>query len=142
MAEHQPARWGFNGGSTVPKLDQFPRKSRFEKQLVFIPEVDVVGKHQVDVLVVLSRQHRIPSVDFPGEKRHAFVLGRGTVQRNEPKAEEIRSLHQLRHHYPAVVGSEGRVVDVSAIVVLETDEAGVFDAVALRRSGWEKNAFG
>ena len=81
VAEHQPARIGFNGGSTVSKLDQFPRKRRFEKHLAFIPEVDVVGKHEVDVLVVLAGEHGIEAVDFPGEERHAFVLappGRST----------------------------------------------------------------
>ena len=58
------------------------------------------------------------------------------------KQKEVGSLHQLRHDDLAIIGGEGGVVDVSAIVVLETDEAGVFDAVALRGGGWKKDAFG
>src|ERR1700737_5620467 len=116
MAQNQPSGIGLDGRSTVPELDQFPGKSRFEEHLALVPEVDVVGKHQVYVLVVLARKHGIEPVDFPREERHAFVRRGWTVQRNDPKAEETRSFHQLRHHHPAIVGGEGRVVDVGAVL--------------------------
>ena len=69
-----------------------------------------------------------------------FCGGR-TVQGDEPKAEEVRSLHQLRQDHLAIEGGEGGVVDVGAVIVLETDEPGVLDAVALRRRGRENDAF-
>src|SRR6266849_2053389 len=141
MAEHQPACIGFNGGSTVPNLDQFPRKRRFKDHPALIPEVDVVGKHEVDVLIVLAGEHGIEAIDFPGEDGHAFVLGGRTIKGNESKEEEVRSLHQLWQDHLAIEGREGGVVDVGAVIVLETDEPGVFDAVALRRRGRENDAF-
>ena len=141
VAEDQPACFGLNGGPTVPKLDQLPGEHRFKEHLAFIPEVDVVGKHEVDVLVVLAREHGIEAVDFPGEDGHAFVLRGRTVQGDEPKEEEVRSLHQLWQDHLTIEGGEGGVVDVGAVIVLETDEPGVFDAVALRRRRRENNAF-
>ena len=142
VAEDQPAGIGLDGGSAVPKLDQFPGERRFEEHLALIPEVDVVGKHQVDVLVVLAGEHGIEAVDLPGEQGHAFVLGGRTVQGDEPKEEEVGGLHQFRHDHLAIEGGEGGVVDVGAVIVLEADEAGVFDAVALRRRGREEDALG
>jgi hypothetical protein len=133
---------GLDGGSAVPKLDQFPRESRFKEHPAFIPEVDVVGKHKVDVLVVLAGERGIEAVDFPGKDGHAFVFGARTIQGDESKAEEVGSLRQLWHHDLAIEGGEGRVVDVSAVIVLEIDEPSVFDAVSLRGSGWENDAFG
>ena len=140
VAKDQPAGFGLNGGPAVPKLDQFPRKHRFKEHLAFIPEVHVVGKHEVDVLVVLAGEHGIEAVDFPGEDGHAFVLGGRTVQGDEPKEEEVRSLHQLWQDHLAIEGREGGVVDVGTVIVLETDEPGVFDAVALRRRGRKNDA--
>src|SRR6185503_7889770 len=93
VTEDQPASIGLDGGAAVSYLDQLPRESWFEEDLVFIPEVDVVGKHEVDVLIVLPGKHGIETVDLPGEERHTFVLGGRTVQGDEPKAKEIRSLH-------------------------------------------------
>ena len=55
--------------------------------------------------------------------------------------EEVRSLHQLWQDHLAIEGREGGVVDVGAVIVLETDEPGVFYAVALRRRGRENDAF-
>ena len=66
----------------------------------------------------------------------------GTIQGNESKEEEVGSLHQLRHDHLAIEGGEGRVVDVSAVVVLEMNKACVLDAVALRGRGRENDAFG
>ena len=80
VAEDQPAGIGLDGGPAISYLDQLPRESWFKEDLVFIPEVDVVGKHEVDVLVVLAGEHGIAAVDLAGEECHAFVLGGRTVQ--------------------------------------------------------------
>src|ERR1700687_3135527 len=103
--------------------------------------MDIVGKHQVDVLVVLAGEHGIESADLPWEEGHAFVFGRRTIQGYESKEEEIGSLHQLRYHDPAIVGGERRVVDVRAVIVPEAGEAGILDAVALGRRDRKDNAF-
>src|SRR3984885_9329059 len=142
VAEDQPARIGLNGGSAVPKLDQLPRENRFQKHRALVPEVDVVGIHKIDILVVLAGEHGKEAFDFPGEQGHTFVFRGRSIQGSEPEQKKVGSIHQLRHHYLAIVGGEGGVIDLSAIVVLETDEAGVFDAVPLRGGGWKKNAFG
>jgi len=92
VAKNQPACVGLNGGPAVAKLDKFPREYRFEERLTLIPAVDAVGKHKVDVLVVLSREHRIEAIDFPGEDGHSFVFGGRTVQVNEWKRRKLRVL--------------------------------------------------
>jgi hypothetical protein len=96
VAQDQPASIGLDGGSAVPELYQFPRENRFKDQFAFIPEVDVVGKHDVDALVVLAGEHAIKAVDFPGKEGHAFVLGGRTIQGNESEKEEVRRFYQLQ----------------------------------------------
>ena len=56
--------------------------------------------------------------------------------------EEIRRLQQLRQDELAVEGGVGGVVGAGAVVVLEQDKAGVFDAVALRGRAGKNDAFG
>src|SRR5437016_2064047 len=112
VAHDQPASAGLNGGPAVAKLNQFPWENRFKDQFAFIPEVDVIGKHDVDVLVVLAGEHGIEAVDFLRKEGHAFVFDGGTIQSNESKEEEIRSFYQLRHDHFAIEGSEGGVVNV------------------------------
>src|SRR6185503_19761906 len=53
VTEDQPASIGLDGGAAVSYLDQLPRESWFKEDLVFITEMDVVGEHEVDVLIVL-----------------------------------------------------------------------------------------
>ena len=65
-----------------------------------------------------------------------------TIQGYEAKEEEVGSLHQLWHDHLAIEGGEGRVVDISAVIVLEMSEACVLDAVSLRGRGRENDAFG
>src|SRR2546430_10841367 len=98
-----------------------------------MPEVDVLRKHEVDVLVVLAGEHGIEAVDFPGEDGHAFVFRGRTVQRDEPKEEERRILYHPWQNNLATKGAEGGVVDGGVVIVLETHEPGFFDAVALHR---------
>ena len=102
--------------------------------------MDIVRKHEVDVLIILAGEHRVEAIDFPGEQSHAFVFGCRTIQSDEPKQEEVRGLHQFWKDHLAIEGCERGVIDIAAVVVLKTDEAGVFDAVALRRRGGKKNA--
>src|ERR1039457_4435678 len=73
----------------------------------------------------------VEAVDFPGEHGHAFVFGGRTIQRDEPKEQEVRSLHQFGQDHLAIEGREGGIVNVGAVIVLETDETSVFDTVAL-----------
>ena len=140
VAKDQPASLGLNGGAAVAKLDQFPRECRFEEHLALIPAVDGIGKHKIDVLVVLPGEHRIKAIDFPGEDGHSFVFGGRTVQANESKEKKVRGLHQLWHHDLSIEGGEGRVVDVTVVTVLETDKPCVLDAVTLRGNGWENDS--
>jgi len=94
----------------------------------------------MDALVVLAGEHGIETIYLSGENSHALVFSRGTVQRDESKAEEIRGFHEFRHHHSAVVGGESRVIDVSAVIIPEMNESGVFDAIPLGGSGRENDA--
>ena len=53
---------------------------------------------------------------------------------------KVRRLQQLRQRDLAVVGGVGRIVGEAAVVVLEADEARVFDAVALAGRGRKEDA--
>src|SRR5580692_5566147 len=92
VTEHQPSGIGLDRGTTISDLDQLPRKHGFDQHLVLIPEMDVLGKHEVDVLVVLAGEHGVESIDFPGKERHALVLGGGAVQGDESEVQEVKSL--------------------------------------------------
>src|ERR1035438_5789367 len=140
VAEYQPAGIRFDRRSAVPELNQFPRKLRLEQRRAPIPEVDVVGEHKVDIFVILPRKHGVISFYLPREHRHPFVLRGWTVQRDEPEQKEIGSLYQFRHHHLAIIGRESRVINVTAVRLLEADEPGVFNAVALWWSCRENNA--
>ena len=102
--------------------------------------MDVVREHDENVLVVLARDHRVVAVNLSREQRHAFVLHGGTVERDEFEVQEILRLQQLRQNDLSVVSGVGRVVDEGAVVVLETDEASVLDAVALAGRGRKDDA--
>ena len=93
--------------------------------------MNVVRKHQENVLVVLAREHGVFPIDFARKQRHPFVLHGGTVKRAEFEMNEIGGLQQLRQCDFAIVSGVGGVVGKAAIVVLETDEARIFDPVAL-----------
>jgi hypothetical protein len=59
-------------------------------------------------------------------------LNRRTVQSGESKKKEVGCLQRLRNTELTVEGRERRKVDVGSVVILETYEPGVFDAVPLR----------
>src|SRR3954454_20072738 len=105
-----------------------------------MPEMDVIREHDVDVLVVLTREHGIPAIDFARENSHSFVLGGRAVQGDEPKQKEIGGLNELRHNHLAIVSSERRIINVCAVVISKANEAGVFNTVALRRRGGKDNS--
>ena len=90
----------FDGRSAIAELDQFPGEGRPEERFALVPEVDVVGEHQIDVLVVLAGEHGVQSVDLPWKQRYTFVLGGRAVQSSESKEEKIGGLDNLRHDHP------------------------------------------
>ena len=90
-----------------------------------------VRVHQVDVLVVLPRQHGIEPVDLAREECEALVADLGAVQGADLEVQEVVGLEDLRQDHLAVEGGVGGVVADRAVVVVELDEAGVLDAVGL-----------
>ena len=115
---------------------------RLQDELRGVPEMQMVGEHHVDVLVVLPAEHRVVAVDLAREQRHAFVLHGRAVQRDELEVQKVRRLDELRQDHLAVVGGVGGVVGLRAVLVLEADEAGVLDAVALRGRDGKQHALG
>ena len=89
VAEHQPTRFGFDGRATISDLDYFPRKLRSKQQLVFVPEMDIIGKAEIDAFVIVSREHRITTANLTWEHRHALVLRGGSIQSDKPEAKKI-----------------------------------------------------
>src|SRR5690349_18722643 len=105
-----------------------------------MPKVNVIREHDVNVLVILTRKHGIPTIDFAGENSHALVLGSRAVQGHKEKQKEVGSLYKLWHDHSSVVGSERRIINVPTIIVSEVNEPCVFDTVALRRRCGEDNS--
>src|ERR1019366_5205810 len=142
VGEDQPARLGFDRRSTVADLNQFPWKNRFEKNFGLIPETNMVREHEINILRVLPGQHGIGAIDLPGEKSHPFVLDRWTVQSHELKKKEVGRLQQLRNAELPVKSCEGGIVGGGSVVVLESHEAGILDAVSLRAGHGENDSLG
>src|ERR1035438_7752967 len=92
VAQHQPASLRLNRRPAVPNLNHFPRECRLQKDFRLIPEMDIVGEHEVDVLRVLPGQHCIQSIHLLREKGHPFVLNRRTVQSSKSKKKEVGCL--------------------------------------------------
>ena len=80
-------------------------KGRRQQQLGRLPEMDVGGKHQENIFVVLAREHGVAAIDLARKQRHAFVLHGGAVQRAEFEMDEVRRLQQLRQRDLAVVST-------------------------------------
>src|SRR5882762_8728305 len=110
MAQHQPAGFRFNGRTAVADLNEFPRLRRREQDSGVVPEMNVVGEHQQDVLVILAGQHCVTPVYFARKQRHAFVLHRGTVQSDKLEMNKVRGFQELREDDFAVVRGVRRVV--------------------------------
>ena len=107
-----------------------------------MPEMGMVGEHQVDVFVVLPAEHRVLTFDLSRKESHSFVLHRRTVQGDELEMKEVRGFDELRQDQFAVVGGVSRVIGPRPVVVLEKHKPGVLDAVALRRRDGKQHAFG
>ena len=97
----------------------------------------MVGKHHVDVFGVLPAQHRVAPFDLAREERHAFVLHRRAIEREEFEIKKVGGFQELRQDHPAVVGRVSGVISPRAVIVVKKNKAGVLDPVALRGGGGE-----
>ncbi len=113
---------------------------RLQDRLTAFPSVEVVGIDQIKVLVILSRYHGVPAVDFTREQRHALVARGCAVQRRHSKREEVAGLDQFRPDRGTLVGGIGCVIG-RPTAIAELDEARVFDAVRLRLRHRKDHAF-
>ena len=142
VGDDQPAGLRLDGRAAVADLHELPRLCGPQQLLRVFPVVHVVGKHEVEVLVVLSRDHRVAAVDAAGEERHAFVFHGAPVEREHAEVLEIARLDELRQDDAAVVCRVGRVIDDAPVVLDEADEAGVLDAVRFIRGDRKDDALG
>ena len=133
VTEHEPAGFSFNRRTAVSHLDEFPGESWPQNQFLGSPEVQMVGEHQVDVLVVLPAQHRVESLNLPRKERHAFVFDGRAVQRDEFEMQKIGCFEELGLYFFAIIGRESRVISARAIVILKKNKASILDSVALRQ---------
>ncbi len=142
VRQHQPAGLGLDRRAAVAELHVFPGVRRLGDQLLGVPEVQHVRVHQIDVLVVLPREHRVQPPNLAGEQREALVPHLGAVERADPEPQEVVGLEDLRQDHLAVERGVGRVVADRAVVVEELDEPGVLDAVGLGRRRGEDDPLG
>src|SRR5689334_8938166 len=103
MAQYQPTGPGFDRRSTIAKLNKFPGKRRFENEFRIVPEINIIRIHQVDVFVVLTREHGVKTSNFAREKSHAFILHGRPIESHELEMQKIRRLEELRQDEFAVV---------------------------------------
>ena len=85
----------------------------------------------------MSRNERIPPVDFPREERHPFVLCGVPAERVDAEADEIGCLKKQRHNDLAVVRRVCGVIGYSAVIVSEPHESRIFYAVGFKRRNGE-----
>ena len=142
VGEDKPAGIGLDGRAAVAELGEFPGLRRADDDLRLIPEVGMVGEHEVDVDPVLPAEHGVVAVDFPREEGEALVGDGGAVQCAGVEGAEVGGGDNLREDVRPVVGRVGRVVGDLAVIIGEADEAGVLDAVALERRVGENNFLG
>ena len=131
VRKHQPTRRGFDRRSAVADLNQLPRSHRRAEHLGVAPIPDVVGPHQVAVLTVEAREHRVLAADPAGKQRHPLVLGTGPVERRDAKCEKVPGLDELGQDLEPVERGVGRVVGDRSVVVYEPDEPRVLHPLRL-----------
>ena len=142
VGQDEPTGFGFDGRTAIAHLDEFPGLRWTDDDFRFIPEVQVVGEHEVDVLAVLPAEHGVESVDFAGEEGEALAAHGGAVEGAGLEFAKVAGRDHLRENDAAVVSGVGGMVGDLAVVAGEADEARVFDAVALQRGKGEDDLFG
>ena len=140
VRQHQPALLQFDRRSAVADLHELPRELRLQDRLTAFPPVEVVGIDQIEVFVILSRDHGVLAVDPAREERHALVARGSAVQGRHPERQKVAGLDQFRPDRRALVGGIGCVIG-RPTVIAELDEARVFDAVRLRFRDRKDHAF-
>lgn len=104
VGDDKPAGLGFDGRAAVADFDGLPHRGRAQDDLRVVPVVEIVGKHDEDIFIVLSRQHRIAAVNAAREQCHALVLHGAAIEREHAEVEKVLRLDELWQDGTAVVG--------------------------------------
>ena len=131
VGQQQPTFGRFQRRTAIADLHKLPGIRGCRQQGGRFPEVNVVGVHDVQVLPVDARDHRVVAVDPPRKQRHAFVPGAGAVERMAVDLPKILGVQQHRQDTNAVIGGIGPVVRSRIVVVDESHQPQVFDAARL-----------
>src|SRR5690625_6820909 len=97
MRQYQPPLMGLKRRATVTDLNELPRLYGLLDQMRLLPEVEVVRKHDVVILSILTRKHRILPIDLPREERHPLVLNRIPIERADLEVLKVPCFDQLGH---------------------------------------------
>ncbi len=130
MGQQQPALIEFDRRSAIADLHELPRKFRFQNGLTAVPCGEVVRIDQIQILIILPRDHGVIAADLPWEQRHALVLGSSAPQRCQPERHEIVGRDQFGTDRPPAIGGIGRVVGFPALIA-KFDKARILNAVRL-----------
>ncbi len=141
LSTSQPASVSI-GEPQLPICRNSQRVGRLHERLPGVPEMEIVGIHQVEVLAVLARDHDVLAADPAREKRHALALHLAAVQRADLEVEKIAGFQHLGNGDPAIVGGVGRDIGDAAVVLDEPDEARILDPVRFVRRTGKDDPFG
>ena len=139
MGQQDPARLGFNGRATVADLDELPRIFRPLQDFGFVPEMDIVRRHDEYVFPVLTGDHHVSAVDFFWEKGHPFILHRFAVKGPDCEADKVLCFQQHRQDIKTIVRSVGRVIGGFPVGIAKAHEPGILNPPDFVFRRWENN---
>ena len=142
MSDHEPTGIGFDRWTAVAQLDKFPWLRGTQENLGFIPEVQMVREHEVDVLAILTPEHGEVAFDFSRKEGEPLVANGRPIEGAYREFVKIARLKNLRQDDISIIGGIGRRVGNRAIRLLKAGKTGVLDAIDLARSEGKKNFLG
>src|SRR5438067_5277295 len=95
VCQQQPAVVELDRRSAAADLHEFPRILWLKDGATALPCAKIVGKDEIEVLVVLSSDHGIAAIDLARKKSHAFVARRRSGEWDHSERCEIRRFEQL-----------------------------------------------
>ena len=139
MSNDQPSGIGFDGRSTVAKLQRFPGLLGDLDRDEACPAANVIAEaHPVSVSIPPRQGHVLPAY-FARKNRKSFTGSGGTSHLAHPKTTEIRRLQKMLRHERPVKGGVRSQVGHRSIVVGEPDETSVFHAVPFGFGLWPQD---
>ena len=137
MGDDEPSCCSFDWRTAVAYLHGLPSFGGAKYQIWVAPVVGIVGEHDEEIFIVLTREHGVTPSDAARKEGHAFILNCSAVQCENAKVKEVLRLNELRKNRAAIVCCVGRIVENAPIVFHEAHETGILDTVAFILTDWK-----